>query len=71
MYCIKAISFILKSGDKSEVYVHPSCIILLHSHPVHFDTEDGGNLLLPSGFIVQEYKTSYRNRGLAVYVLLF
>jgi len=50
MYCIKVIRFTLKPDDKDEVYVHPSCIILPHSHPVHFDTEDGGNILLRSGF---------------------
>lgn len=60
MYCIKVINFILKPGDKAEVYVHLSCIILPYSHPVHFDTEDGGNLLLPSGFIAQEYRASQR-----------
>jgi len=67
MYCIKVICFILKPGDKGDVYVHPSCVILPHSHPVYFDTEVGGNLLLPSGFIAQgQHNAEYRNRGLAV-----
>lgn len=52
------ISFTLQPGDKGEIYVHPSCIILPYSHLVHFDTEDGGNILLRSGFIVKEYRAS-------------
>ena len=58
MYCIKLTSFILQAGDKVEVYVHTSCLILLHSYPFHFDTADAGNILLPSGFMAQEYRAS-------------
>ena len=60
MYYIKVIRFALQPGNKGVVYVHTSCIILPLSHPVHFDTEDGGNILLRSGFIAQEYRTSQR-----------
>jgi len=60
MYCIKVISFTLQPGDKGEVYVHPSCIILPYSHPFQFDTEDGGNILLRSGFIAKENRASQR-----------
>jgi hypothetical protein len=62
MYCIKVIRFTLQPGDEGEVYVHHSCIILPHSHPVHFDTEDGGNMLFRSGFIVQEYRASQHRK---------
>lgn len=51
---------VLQPGNKGVVYVHASSIILPLSHPVHFDTEDGGNILLRSGFIAQEYRTSQR-----------
>lgn len=54
------ISFTLQPSNKGEIYVHPSCIILPHSRPVHFETEDGDSILLRSGFIAQEYKASQR-----------
>lgn len=62
MYCIKVISSTLQPGDKGEVYFHLSCIFLTHSHPVHFDTEDGGNILLRSRFIAQEYRASQHRK---------